>query len=100
MDLRFQWAELQRKYDDARFEFINVELDLAITFCQIAASATNTATSERNIENAERAFRAAACFLDGNLNAAQDLEIEAKLDRFRSLRMSRNDATQSSMTEV
>lgn len=70
-----------------RFRFVNVELDLAITFCQIAADTTDLATSYRNISHAERAYSTATYFLDRNLDAQQELEINEKLIRFCALRV-------------
>jgi len=82
-----RWAHLLQKHDATKFRFVNVELDLAITYCQIAAATTDRARSYRNISNAERAYSAAASFLDGNLDAAQKLEINEKLTRFYCLRV-------------
>ena len=48
MDLQGKQAELKSSYDAARFQFISSELDLAITFCQIAESSEDRSKSERN----------------------------------------------------
>ena len=55
-------------------------LDLAITFCAIAASMSDRARSERNIANAD-----AAKYLDGGLNSCQNFEIREKLTRLEFL---------------
>ena len=87
VDFQRRWAQLRQKHDAIKFRFVNVELDLAITYCQIAAAATDRARSYRNISNAERAYTTAAYFLDGNLDAAQKLEMNEKLLRFYSVRV-------------
>ena len=87
MDFQRQWKQLRQKYDGTKFRFVNVELDLAITYCQIAAATTDLARSCRNISNAERAYSVAARFLDGNLDAAQKRKIDENLIRFFSLRV-------------
>jgi len=94
MDFQYKWMELQQKHDNAKFQFVNVELDLAITYCLIAVATADTARSCRNIANAERAYSTAAYFLSGNLNTAQNLEIKAKLDLFRYLRTSCDGSAQ------
>ena len=86
MDFQCRWAQLRRKYDDTKFQFVNLELDLAITYCLIARASADRARSDRNISNAERAYSTAACFLDANLDADQKLEINEKLIRFCSVR--------------
>jgi len=46
-------------YRQTAADFIIVELDLAITFCQIALSTNNPVSANRNTENAALALRAA-----------------------------------------
>src|SRR6516225_2652986 len=46
-------------YRQTAADFIIVELDLAITFCQIALSTDNPVSANRNTENATFALRAA-----------------------------------------
>jgi len=87
VDLQRQWAQLRQKHDAIKFVFANVELDLAITYCLIAAATTDRARSYRSISSAEQAYSIAARFLDGNLDPAQKLEINEKLIRFYSLRV-------------
>ena len=84
---QFKWAELQQKHDESKLQLVNVELDLAITYCLIAMGATDEAKFHRNIANAEQAYSAAAYFLDRRLIASQHEEIKTKLNRFRTLRM-------------
>jgi len=86
MDSECKWAGLRRQYDNTKFQLVIIELDLAITYCHIAAVTADQVRFYRNIANAERAYCAAACFLDGRLTALQNLEIKAKLDLFSYLR--------------
>ncbi len=55
--------QLEEKYRAARFEFIRAELDLGLTFCDIAATAKDARKSRRNRANAEEAYAAAKHFL-------------------------------------
>ena len=55
-------------YRQTAVDFIIVELDLALTFCQVALSTENPASANRNIQNAKRALRAA-------LNAERLLDV-------------------------
>ena len=87
MDFQRRWALLRKNHEATKFRFVNVELDLAITYCLMATATTDRARSYRNISNAERAYSTAASFLDGNLDAAQKLAIDEKLMRFYSLRV-------------
>jgi hypothetical protein len=94
MDFQYKWAQLRQTYEAIRFQFVIVELDLAITYCRIAVATTDHARFSRNIANAERAYSAAAYFLDGNLNPVENRDIRAKLNRFLSLRVSCEGGTQ------
>ena len=91
MDLQSKWLALRQKHEQTKFRFVNVELDLAITYCLVAMAATDRARACRNLANAERAYCVAACFLNGGLNAEQNRAIKTKLVRFRSLRVNCDD---------
>lgn len=79
-----QLLEEQQKL--IRAEFVEVELDLAITFCQIALSSGDTEKMERNEGHAEEAYESAMRFLSA-LPAPEPLQnqIEDKLAHLRSL---------------
>jgi len=51
---------LCQDHEALRLEFINIELDLAITFCQLAMSTEHPDKAERNVANAHRAYQAAS----------------------------------------
>jgi len=52
-------ANARETYQLAGLQLINTELDLGITFCEIAKSATISETKNRNIGNAQLAFKTA-----------------------------------------
>ena len=80
------WAQLRQKHNSLKFQFVTMELDLAITFSLSAATTNDQAKSHRNIAYAEQAYATAIHFLNCNLEAGQNLEIEAKLTQLNSLR--------------
>jgi len=88
VDFQCKLSQLRQQYATVKLEFVNLELDLAITYCVIAANTVDPVKSNRNMANAERAYDTAAYFLDCKLNRPQKLEIKEKLMRFRSLRAS------------
>jgi len=68
------------------YQLVATELDLAITFCQVAATTRDAAGYARSIANALEAFYAAVYLLDCNhLKSTLDLEIKEKLLRLDSL---------------
>ena len=86
MDLQGKQAELKESYDAARFQFINSELDLAITFCQIAVSSEDRSKAERNAQHAQKAYHSANHFLnDTELTKTQRQEIKEKIERLNHL---------------
>lgn len=77
---------LAREFKAAQREFICVELDLAMTFCEIAASTRDPRKAKRNRLNAEEARDAAARILkQNNLSAADEREVQAKMRHLQSL---------------
>ena len=86
IELRRTQARLRERQDALRSQLVATELELAITFCQVAATTKDPARYERNIANALEAFYAAVYFLDCNhLKSTLDLEIKEKLLRLDSL---------------
>ena len=66
-------------------DFVLTELDLGITFCELAQSAQDEETKERNIRNARKAYDALH-FLEGlNLSKAEQQLIKEKASRLKSL---------------
>lgn len=60
MSSQREYEALRDDYDALRLQFIDTELDLAITFCQIALSADSREKAERNLAHARRASQAAS----------------------------------------
>jgi len=56
-------AEAIETFQFAKMKFINTELDLGITFCQLAKATTISETKTRNIKNAHLAFETAIEYL-------------------------------------
>lgn len=77
---------LLERSDALRIEFVASELDLAITFCESAASTSNPQKSRRSVQRAEEAFATAKHFLDGeHVSAPIRRTIEEKLARLEPL---------------
>ena len=78
--------KIRDQFDETRFNFISSELDLAITFSQVAATSEEHARSERNARNAQKAYNAANRFLEeAPLNQAQRQEIQDKVTLLQKL---------------
>jgi len=75
-------AELRQKRDASRLQLVSTEIDLAITFCEVAATTNDQARSERNIANAELAYTSASYYFG---SCKQDPEIREKLILLESL---------------
>lgn len=54
---------IEERNNALKFEFVTSELDLALTFCHIAASTNNSPRSRRNLARAQEAYSAASHFL-------------------------------------
>lgn len=52
--------QARESFDGTGARFIIAELDLAITFCQIALTSRSALRADRNVENANRALEAVA----------------------------------------
>lgn len=86
LHLEQQARILQNRQKRARAEFIQVELDLAITFCQIALSSGSSEKIERNEAHAREAHDSALRFL-GTAQLSEPLKkkIEEKLEHLQKL---------------
>ena len=77
--------EIQRAGEDLRYQFVSVELDLALTFVEVAHSRANKASAERALERAQEAYESATHFLAKmKLSPSLAAEIGEKLDRLES----------------
>ena len=75
-------AELRQKRDASRLQLVSTEIDLAITFCEVAATTNDQARSDRNIAKAEQAYISANYYLG---SSGQGSEIREKLVLLESL---------------
>jgi len=86
IEQRLTQAQLVEQQDAIRSQLVATELDLAITFCQVAATTKDPARHARNIANAQEAYSAALYFLKLNhLESTLTLEINEKLLRLEPL---------------
>src|SRR5215472_1402521 len=86
MELPRTEAQLRERQDALRSQFVVAELDLAITFCEVAATTNDPARYARNIANAQEAYSSALYFLKRNhLESTLALEINEKLLRLKPL---------------
>ena len=85
MGLREQHEKLATNHTEAKYRFILTELDLAQTFCEMAAS-TDKAKSERNTENAWRAYNAANHFFENaDFTKSMQTVVQEKLSRLQTM---------------
>lgn len=69
-----------------RYQFIVTELVVGITHCRAAATTEDLLRRERNIRQAEQAYRAATDFARGTvLPAAMMQDVHDKTDQLKSL---------------
>ena len=93
MDLRREYEALREKQEVAKIQFIVTELDLAHTFCRIAASADDEVQRRRNRANAWEAYDTAIHFLaSATVTPETGQVIDNKVKRLRSLLRSLGEA--------
>ena len=93
-NLRKEHKKLADNHKESKYRFILLELDLAITFCDIALGSKDQARSTRNTENARQAYKAASHFLEGaNFSDQMTACVQEKVARLRVLlrRVDRHD---------
>ena len=86
MDLRREDEALRKKQELAKIQFVVAELDLAHTFCKIAASAADEVQGRRNMATAWEAYDTAIHFLASTTPPPEIRRIiDNKVKRLRSL---------------
>lgn len=75
--------QLEQECASLRFLYVTIELDVAITFCQIAASATNIPAKSRALARAARAYEMAEYYKN---NTGFTETMQADIER-RELRL-------------
>lgn len=79
-------GKLKQAHETNKFQFIVIELELAITFAEMAKSSRVDETSKRNAENARRAYEAAEKFLkDAGFTPDKNAVVTEKLERLHTL---------------
>ena len=74
-----EFDRVKKGHEVAKFEFIVTELELAMTFCDTALSATTSEKADRNLEHAKQAFQSAIRFLkDADLTPSMSKAIGEK----------------------
>jgi hypothetical protein len=83
MNLPFaKQTQIRQRHEALRFQLVATELDLAITFCEVALNANDPTKHDRNIiAHAMKAYSAAVHFLLSDPKTAQELRIDKKLTR-------------------
>jgi hypothetical protein len=80
--MKRDFPRMNQEHHQVKFEFIIAELDLAITFCNIADSAGSGVKSERNLGHAARAFETAVrCAQNADLTLEMRQQINERIDR-------------------
>jgi hypothetical protein len=74
MKMPQNFDEAKKSYELATFTFIETELGLAMTFCEIALSAETAEKADRNLDHARQAFHSAIRFL-------QDAPLPAEMSK-------------------
>jgi hypothetical protein len=93
MDVGPKREALKEKQEAAKIQFIVTELDLAHTFCKIAASADDEVQRRRNRAKARKAYDTALHFLAGATPTPETRQvIDNKVKRLRSLLRSLGEA--------
>lgn len=79
--------DLAERQKSLKLQFIHNELDLAITFCQVAGTTENRETADRNTGNARRACEVITHELSTGtaLRVADREEVEGKLTRVQGM---------------
>jgi len=86
VDLGKKHEKLVANHRAVKYNFILTELDLAFTFCEMAIASHDKAKSERNTENARRAFDAATYFLDeGGFSESEKSNVRRKVTTLKAL---------------
>jgi hypothetical protein len=84
--LRKEHEKLAINHKEARYRFILTELDLAITFCDLALSAKDQVRTTRNTENAREAYKAATHFLeDAHFSLKMRAAVQERVSRLKVL---------------
>ena len=86
MQVQKEHEKLATAHKAAKYQFILTELDLALTFCDVALSADDREKTQRNTKNAQRAYDSATHFLqEAGFSGKSKATLERKVARLRTL---------------
>jgi hypothetical protein len=87
MDALQYARELRKESAAVGARFVEIELDLAITFCEVALSTDNPNKFKRNLAHARSAYKSATRSLDGMRKNGESwgAQITAKLAHLKKL---------------
>ena len=75
-----------RRFDEARAQFIETEIELGLTFCGVARVTSSEETRERNLQNAQKASDTAGENLQkATLTAAEKDRLRGRLAELNEL---------------
>jgi hypothetical protein len=86
MDAEQKWRLGQQGYEDARYRFVLTELDLAITFANVALSSQHPETRRRNIGHAQQAYDSAARHMNKQpLSMEKERAVQTRIRKLNKL---------------
>ena len=84
MERNPQFQKVKKTQEALRYQFISTELDLALTFADIARSTNDEARSEQNLHHAKKALRSARQLLaEANLTPSMSDDINEKMKKLK-----------------
>ncbi|HEY2820154.1 MAG TPA: hypothetical protein VGJ06_03850 [Candidatus Acidoferrum sp.] len=86
MDLFAREKELREQFETNQVQFLLIEVDTGMTFCDVAKTSANPEKVKRNIANARTAYDTLLKFLDrAHFDAASKSAFDQKFARLQSL---------------
>lgn len=86
MGLREKHEKLASGHKAAKYQFIFTELELALTFCELALNSKDQARYKRNTANAQRAYDVARHFLRrAGFSDGMRATLERKMSTLRTM---------------
>jgi hypothetical protein len=86
MDLFAREQELRDQFESNQLQFLLIEVDTAITFCDVAKTSADPDRMRRNIANARTAYDTLLKFIGrAHFDAASKREFDQKFARLQSL---------------
>ena len=83
----YQFGAALENFNENKVDFIKTDLDIAITFAQIAQESTDENKAARNLRNARKAYDAVLHFLSTAALTPRDRKITEKLAWLKSALM-------------